>query len=308
MAMSDGRASVELVWELAIQEALAGRALEVGPEHFFCAITKFAELPLNELGKVPGIGNMQTVLAEEQNEIRRRLKDRNLDGKSLRRKLRALMPAGKEKPGDRELHRSEASRSLFEQAARRAKDSAESLGACHLLDELLAHPTLPLASLLMEKPQAAQSVVPPGVRVIPPSVLDGAVDPRAKVLSEALKGDPSAIHLFCETGVEVTRILAAAAGILGTNRPGIFQLDADGEGFAGTLHASAELAPCAVLLDLTRHPSDVAVKLVEGLPHFKGLVPVVALKPETSERLRFAGSARVIWMHDLKSTTLPSKL
>jgi ATP-dependent Clp protease ATP-binding subunit ClpA len=81
-------------------------------------------------------------VTEEINAIRGRLIDRAIESTKVRRELRAKMGQGNSPFGGGKVHRSAASRKIFDDAARLADDKgSDSFGARHLFDALLALPT-----------------------------------------------------------------------------------------------------------------------------------------------------------------------
>ena len=146
-------ASVELVMQLAGQEAIAGRFKEIQPEHLCMALLKFSELPVEEVNRIAPGSEAARDLAVEVHAIREELTSRSVDSTKARRRLREQLGQGNGPPEDRQMHRSPASRELFDAAAKLADDSSsEVFAARHLLQALLASPTPAMAQILAEAP------------------------------------------------------------------------------------------------------------------------------------------------------------
>ena len=86
--------SIELLWQLAAQEAIVGEFAEIEPEHFFAAMLKFAELPVEELGHLVRGGRVPRELATEVDSVREELDSREIDSTRVRRELRARLGKG----------------------------------------------------------------------------------------------------------------------------------------------------------------------------------------------------------------------
>jgi len=142
-------ASIELVMQLAGQETIAGKFKEVQPEHLCMALLKFSELPVEEVNKIAPGSEAARDLAVEVHAIREELTSRSVDSTRARRRLREQLGKGDGPPEDRQMHRSPASRELFDAAAKLADDSSsEVFAARHLLQALLASPTPAMAQVL----------------------------------------------------------------------------------------------------------------------------------------------------------------
>jgi len=135
-------ASIELLWQLATQEATSARFGEIQPEHILAAILKVSELPVEEVERMAPGSDAAKELAGEVHDIRQALAGRSIDSKQARRKLRAELGRGNARNVGGPLHRSQDSRAVFDAAARLAeKDRSEILKTEHLLQALLLSPT-----------------------------------------------------------------------------------------------------------------------------------------------------------------------
>jgi hypothetical protein len=142
---------VELIWSLANHEAILATAREVEPDHFFCALLKFAELSNSELGalKVPSL--VLFALIAERDQLKSELKQHAIQTK-IRKQIRSNLSRGdhQSKP-DEILHRAEESRQLFAIASeqkRTERKAANRIEPLDILRVLLQNPTRNMIDVL----------------------------------------------------------------------------------------------------------------------------------------------------------------
>ncbi|NUQ66364.1 MAG: hypothetical protein HUU20_28205 [Pirellulales bacterium] len=141
--------SIELLWQMAAQEAIAGESAEIEPEHFFAATLKFAELPVAELGNLAPGAQVPKELAAEVDTVREQLQGRAIDSTRARRDLRARLRKGGSPHDGGQKHRSKTCREMFDAAAKIADDAgSEALAVEHVLAALLASPTEAMRAVL----------------------------------------------------------------------------------------------------------------------------------------------------------------
>ena len=149
--MMRASASIELIWNMAAQEAIATEFAEVQPEHFLEAILKFVELPLEELARLAPTPNVARELVLEIGNVQKELQSRTIDSTHVRRELRTRLGAGKQPFTGGQLHRSQGARDMFDVAARLADDAqSEALATEHLLQSILQSPTPVMQEVLGE--------------------------------------------------------------------------------------------------------------------------------------------------------------
>lgn len=142
-------ATIELVWQLAAKESIACEFKEIEPEHFLIGLLKFSELPVEDVNRVGGGAAAARELAAAVASVREVLAERSIDTKQLRRDLRSRLGKGGCPQEGGQKHRSAASRTLMECAARLAADAgSEVLLPIHLLQACLASPTPVMAEML----------------------------------------------------------------------------------------------------------------------------------------------------------------
>jgi ATP-dependent Clp protease ATP-binding subunit ClpC len=132
--------SIDLILQLAAREAIAAEYREIEPEHILEAVLKAAELPaaIRDQG---GAGAFEEA-ARDLDAVRDDLKHRAIDVPRARRELRSELGNGGNPYSGGTMHRSKASRELFEAAAvSAARDGCGTLTAHHLLNVILASPT-----------------------------------------------------------------------------------------------------------------------------------------------------------------------
>ena len=140
--------SIELIWQLAAREATVGKFAEIKPEHFCIALMKLSELPVNDAMDISPDAKVARQLADEVSAIRRDLGDRGIDARRVRRKLRSQLGVGEGAAEGGSVHRSEASRSLFNAAIGLAGRSGdEMLRPGHILEALFSSPTKAMVSV-----------------------------------------------------------------------------------------------------------------------------------------------------------------
>lgn len=157
-------ASIELMMQLAAQEAIAAEFKEIEPEHCLGSILKLSELPVEEVDKLVPVADVAQQLAAEVSALREELVRRSIDSTTGRRRLREVLGRGKCPYEGGQIHRSAASRELFDQAVRLADDAgSDTLTTSHLLQAILAQPTPCMRQALGE----AAFEVPAGVASTP---------------------------------------------------------------------------------------------------------------------------------------------
>lgn len=155
--------SIDLIWRLAAQEMAAGDFSEIQPEHFCMALLKFAEVSF----KAPEDPGEQAELAKamtgDAQLVREALQKCGIESTSARRKLRKQLGKGGSPQHGEKIHRSAASRALFESAAALAAESgSETLTPLHLLTALVQSPTPAIAQAVLGKapPPPAPTALP----------------------------------------------------------------------------------------------------------------------------------------------------
>jgi len=220
--------SIELVWNLAAQEAVASAHGNIEPEHLCEALLKFAELPVEEICKVAGDPALSRQIGEEVESVREALSQRQVDSTAARRALRSRLGMGSRPYRGGVVHRSQASKDIFEAAARFAHErGADFVCASHLLEALLARPTQVMAEVL------ADAISPTGPRRPRTPLLDklgrdltrlaaeGNLPPNPERKAEATaltqilaSADKRAVLLVTESDPAARAVLCALAHVL----------------------------------------------------------------------------------------------
>ena len=221
-------ASIELIWQLAAQECIAGMFKEVMPEHFWMALMKFAELPVEEVEKIAPGAEVARELAGEVTVVRDELEARGIDSTRVRRDLRATLGKGGGHFDGGRMHRSEAARDLFDAAAKLADDAgSETLGSNHLLEALLASPTDAMAKVLGDVvgPRVAKPSKTPLLNECGHDLTQMAADGKlekvsgrqaeCRALLHALgQKDRKSVLLICDSDDAVRSVVTAAAAAI----------------------------------------------------------------------------------------------
>ena len=227
-------ASIELLWQMAVQEALAGEFGEIQPEHFFAGLMKFAELPEEQTKKLAPGANVAQELATEVGKVRLMLQNHSIDSTRVRRELRArLGKGGRPNAGGTEMHRSQACREMFDAASRLADDKgSDVLAAEHILAAMLASPTEPLRAVLgaSPAPPAAQRTETPLldrdgrdlVRLAANGELEAGMERKAESRNlVSLLADAKHLSVLMVTGNDpaARSVVAAAARSIASEEP-----------------------------------------------------------------------------------------
>jgi ATP-dependent Clp protease ATP-binding subunit ClpA len=155
--------SIDLVWRLAASEMASGQFEEIEPEHFCIGLLKFAELPAAAVEADDKHAEIAKAIAADVELVCEALQKCRIESTSARRKLRGQLGKGHTPHHEGQIHRSAASRALFECAAKVALQSgSEVLTPLHLLTALLQSPTRAVAEAVLGKsaPLEPQGALP----------------------------------------------------------------------------------------------------------------------------------------------------
>lgn len=145
-------ASIELIMQFATYEAMAARFREVEPEHMLMALLKLPELPTEgaeKLARDPSAGKQVT---EDVSAVCKELSRRSIDCKNARHELRTEMGRGNSPSHNGVIHRSMASRQIFDVAVRLADGAGkESVTAEYLFEALMIAPTQVIEHVLGDR-------------------------------------------------------------------------------------------------------------------------------------------------------------
>ena len=146
-------ATLDIIWQLAAQEAVNAAFAAIEPEHLLEAVLKFAELSPAAFRQAGIAAELAQPLADDVLRVQAELESRRIDSRRARRGLRARLGRGNQPPaGPVEIHRSPASRERFAAARDLARQQGQAdIGATHLLTALLASPTPVMIAVLGEE-------------------------------------------------------------------------------------------------------------------------------------------------------------
>lgn len=222
---------IELIWKLAAQEAVAGEFKEIEPDHFFAGLLKFSEIPVESMGSAQDAPPAK-LLAAEIAALRDVMGDLAGVSTQVRRELRAKLGSGGVAFDGGQIHRSPASRQLFDSSARLADDAgSDTVTSAHLFAALLASPTPAMTELLgpspvqKGRPSATTPVLNEFGRDLTRLAAEGELrvttgrQAECKALLSVLssKGRKSII-LISETAADVCAVLYAAAAAISSKQ------------------------------------------------------------------------------------------
>jgi ATP-dependent Clp protease ATP-binding subunit ClpA len=154
--------SIDLIWRLAAQEMAAGEFSEIQPEHFCMALLKFAEISVKAREDDGEEAEVAKAIAGDAQLVREALQKCGIEGTSARRKLRRQLGKGSAPRKGNDVHRSAASRALFESAAIMAQESgSDTLTPLHLLTALVQSPTPVVAQAVLGNAVPVPPQAPP---------------------------------------------------------------------------------------------------------------------------------------------------
>ena len=216
---------VELIWSLASREAMLAKVREVEPDHFFCALLKYAEFNNLQLGelKVPSL--VLFALIAERDQLKSELKQNNLQTE-VRKQIRSRLGQGsyQAKP-DEILHRAEESRQLFVKASERKRGEMKAEGridAIDILQVLLQKPTRNMIDVLgqpviravitsQERGKSVLNQYAQEASQAPSGMVGKKLMPQIQILAWAMQSIAKApLLLICEPGVEAKPIIQSA--------------------------------------------------------------------------------------------------
>jgi len=205
--------SIQIVWPLAIQEALVSSYENIEPEHLFNGLLKFAELRKDDLKAMIKDSTIIDSLLNEQNDICLFFEEGGLSipasTSAMRNNIRHMMGKGNGKDDRKFVHRSDKSKQICLRSEEIASaDGKKEWQAVHLIEALLEEPENVLAEALAKagftKPIAVETPLLDRYgtdfsRETLPSE-KGPTDSVSKVLLESLQDNTDANLLLIEKG------------------------------------------------------------------------------------------------------------
>ncbi len=226
----------QLVWSLSGSEAVNLGMPKIEPDHLYCALLKFVELSDDTISRLLNNSSEVSSVCNERNDLARKFK--NLPGSTteIRHALRKETEHGSHKLEGNLIHRSDASRKIFEKAIALANDKGEPVYPTHLHQVLMDSPTPAMKKVLkledsypewlmkLDK-NAGGEQAPSPLRQYPAWVqpiedltprkgfsIPAASRPQVKALQAALTSSrPSPLLLICEKEVDPLALLGKAA-------------------------------------------------------------------------------------------------
>ncbi len=222
----------QLVWSLSGSEAVNLGMPKIEPDHLYCALLKFVELSDDTIARLLNNSSDASLVCRERDDLAPKFKGLPGSTADLRHALRKETEHGTHKLEGNLIHRSDASRRVFEKAIQIANDEGAPVYPTHLLQVLMESPTpamkkvlklesdLPqwLAALDQGEEEAAEarqypSWVQPLQDLAPKRgfSVPSTSQPQVKVLAAALAAaNPSPLLLICEASVEPLPLVGKA--------------------------------------------------------------------------------------------------
>lgn len=223
----------QLVWSLSGSEAVNLGMPKIEPDHLFCALLKFVELSDDTISRLLADSSEIAPVCRERDDLAREFKNLPRSTTEIRHALRKETEHGTHKLEGNLIHRSDASRKIFEKAIALANKADTPVYPIHLLQVLMVAPTpamkkvlnleddLPgwlqqLAEIGEEKekapspPRSYPSWLQPVAELAPRKGFSPpeASQPQLKVLQAALtSAHPSPLLLICEPEVDPIALL-----------------------------------------------------------------------------------------------------
>ncbi len=333
---------IELVWNLAGHEAITARMEKIEPEHFFCALLKFSELEDDRLEAVVTRSQVAKVLITERDSVRTTLEKRSLPTTRVRHRLRQALGRGNYRHEGEAVHRSTASRELFNRAAKVARKDKGTLESDHLLRVLLEEPTPAMAEVMEDVGVKTPSAEPPAETPLLSRYAQDLLEvakarrfrvpqarlPQVQVLTLALQStDPAPILLICAPQVDAAPIVGCAAQelkgqkrIAGVDHVTMLREAEDVGTFANQmadlLAESADTENLVLFTDAVEQGMEGVSPLLSALkPALTDPTPrlVVAVSAEiyhdvVEPDLTLGGVFQTIWLHELAEGEVPAEL
>ena len=141
--------AINLVWEIAAQEAIASQFGEISLEHFFMGLLKLSELNPDRVKQIVDDDSDALIINSEIAQIKQYLNDAKINSTTARRNLRNLVGKGDNPYNGEVLHRSLESRLIFENAQEIAQsENSPHLLCLHLQKAILSNPSDAIKSVL----------------------------------------------------------------------------------------------------------------------------------------------------------------
>lgn len=223
----------QLVWSLSGSEAVNLGMPKIEPDHLYCALLKFVELSDDTISRLLTNSSEVSPVCRERDDLARQFKNLPRSTTDIRHALRKETEHGTHKLEGNLIHRSDASRKVFEKAIALANDEDSPVYPTHLLQVLMESPTPAMKKVLkleddvpdwlqkLDEIAEEKGKAPAPPRSYPiwlQPIADlapkrgfsvpSASQPQLKVLEAALTSSrPSPLLLICEPGVNPLALL-----------------------------------------------------------------------------------------------------
>ncbi|MFC1569379.1 hypothetical protein ACFL4L_04030 [bacterium] len=117
--------SIEIVWNMAAQEAIVSDFEEIQPEHFLVALLKMAETDNSDIAQAIENDLVAKQLSSEIQTLNTDIDKRQINSTKIRRQIREKLGKGNSPYKGGQLHRAQTSRDIFDTMARQSLDSGQ---------------------------------------------------------------------------------------------------------------------------------------------------------------------------------------
>jgi hypothetical protein len=332
---------VDAVITLAAQEVIAAKMEEIQPEHIICGILKFSELPDDVVGEGNGPQRLQQAFIMERDHLRKLLDEKAIDSTLVRRELRKRMGKGHHRYEGGAIHRSTASRRLFDDAQRLAHKANNVLTCEHLLRVLLDSPTSLIQQVLEGQVIPKRKMSPQGNGPLPPYIhnfikkaqharysIPKHCEAQVQAVLGVLNGlDRSPVVLVCAPKTEILPIIGSAVQNAENGRQvfdleccAILQKDHSREGVdsavSDLLVGLSEDQGAMLFINLTGCSGEESIWFLSAIqPAISGNMPsfLIALAEMGYHEIsrthaELVKKLKPIWIHEIANTAIPFEI
>ncbi|HOQ05116.1 MAG TPA: hypothetical protein PKY88_07890 [Anaerohalosphaeraceae bacterium] len=153
--------SMKLIWQFASEETIQAELSEVGPNQFFAALLKFAEIQDEEIPQISSDPNVIGQLACDIHAVRGFLEGHSIPPSAIRRQIRELSGGGNCRYAVRAPSCSQEAQAVLDLSDRIAHENGSAMVTpLHLLQALLSRPTLEIQKVINQVLRQTSSPAP----------------------------------------------------------------------------------------------------------------------------------------------------
>lgn len=236
--------SALLTWQIAANEAQTTHAREIEPTHLTIAFSKLCDTDLSRLIPDSIAPQEREEIETEVNNLRQKCDRAGIDLSKLRRRLRGIISQPPSNIVPTSMHRSAATKEVFQWAETLAEGEGKALQLSHLLQALLESPTAPQTKIFVEmgienprdrlfeetlNHQESQAVteivhslesipnpqesIPETLRVVEAAIARNPALKNPGVIEKAVKRNPKLRKILQVGGIELLKVIFPPIGI-----------------------------------------------------------------------------------------------